>query len=149
MLQKVNLHTFLCIAGYTKGTYCQDTLQSEEITPPSANRTHNRRPVSHCVTTIVDNCKYKQIKKINQLYAVSRIQQGRQREPSNKTLRGVLAWRVEWRNLTPLFASIPERRNWNINFNKYFFSSSWYRTHNRRVQVLCPWATTASSSKVT
>ena len=64
-----------------------------------------------------------------QLHAVSRSQQGRQREPSVKTLRsplsGVLeALRVEWRNSTPRFASTSERRNGNININKYFIFSS-------------------------
>ena len=34
------------------------------------------------------------------------------------------ALRVEWRNPTPDFASTPQRRNGNINLNKYFISSS-------------------------
>ena len=42
---------------------------------------------------------------------------------------------VEWRNLTPLDASTPERRNRSINLSKYFISSSGNRTHNRRVTV--------------
>ena len=56
-------------------------------------------------------------KKKNQLYAVSRTQQGRQREPSVKTLRSRLStelWRhcvVKWRNSTPRFASKPDREN--------------------------------------
>ena len=53
------------------------------------------------------------INEINQLHAVSRTRQG---IPE--------ALRVEWQNLTPRFASTPERRNGNINLNKYFISSS-------------------------
>ena len=48
----------------------------------------------------------------NQLHAVSRTQQDRQREPSIKT---------------------PERRNENINVNKYFISSSGCRTYNQPI----------------
>ena len=48
-------------------------------------------------------------------------QQGRQREPSVKTLCPPLSaefWRhcfVEWQNSTPRLTSIPQRRNGNIN----------------------------------
>ena len=78
----------------------------------------------------------------NQLHDVSRTQQGR---PSVKTLRPPLsvgrqesvgcleALRVEWQNSTLRFASTPERRNENINVNKYFISSSGDRTHNQSV----------------
>ena len=31
---------------------------------------------------------------------------------------------MEWRKSTPLFASAQERRNGNINLNKYFISSN-------------------------
>ena len=87
----------------------------------------------------------------NQLHAVSRTQQGRQREPSIKTLHSPLSaeflevLRVEWRNSTLRFVSTPEQSG-NIYLNKYFISSSGDRTHKRRVAVtsLCPWATTAS-----
>ena len=83
----------------------------------------------------------------NLIHAVySRTQQGRQREPSVKTVgngfptfhRILEALRVEWRNSTPLYAST---RNRNKNFNKYFISSSGDWTHNRGVVVatlLCP-----------
>ena len=36
---------------------------------------------------------------------------------------------VKWPNLTPRFASTPERRNGTINLNKYFISLSGDRTH--------------------
>ena len=54
---------------------------------------------------------------LNQLHAVSRTQQDRQREPSVKKLRSLIleALCVEWSNSTPRFASTPERRNENIN----------------------------------
>ena len=79
--------------------------------------------------------------KLNQLHAVSRTQQGRQRVPSVKTLRSPLsafrrvldALRVEWRNSTPRFASTPERRNDNLNVNKYLSSSFEDRTHNQSI----------------
>ena len=80
------------------------------------------------------------IKKINQLHAVSRTLQGRQREPSVKlnTLfpifcRILEALRVEWQNSTPRFASTPKRRNGNINLSKYLISSNGDRTHNQSV----------------
>ena len=83
---------------------------------------------------------------INQLHAVSRTHHGRRREPSVKTLRSPLSLRVEWRNSTPRFASTPERTNKNINVNKYFTSSSGYRTHSQSIlqpcYILCPCATT-------
>ena len=76
--------------------------------------------------------------KLNQLHAVSRTQQGKQREPSLKTLssphiprifRRILeALRIEWRNSTSRFASTPERGNGNIHLNKYSISSSGCRT---------------------
>ena len=71
-----------------------------------------------------------------QLHAVSRTQQGRQREPSVKTLRSqrsarvLEALRVEWWNLMPRFASTPERKNGNINVNKYFSYLSGNRIYN-------------------
>ena len=40
---------------------------------------------------------------------------------------------VEWQNSTPHLTSTPERRNGNINLNKYFISSSGDRTHNQSV----------------
>ena len=74
---------------------------------------------------------------INQIKIKSCTKQGRQREPSVKTLRSPPSsefWmRVEWRNSTPRFASTPERTNENINVNKYFTSSSGYRTHNQSI----------------
>ena len=50
---------------------------------------------------------------------------------------------IEWWNSTPLFASTPERRNGNINLNKYLISSSGDRSHNRRIKVTVLWASTA------
>ena len=62
------------------------------------------------------------------MHAVSRTQQGKQIEPIVKTLRCPLSpefWRrVKWRHSTPHFASTPERRNENINVNKYLISTS-------------------------
>ena len=43
------------------------------------------------------------------------------------------ALRVEWQNSTPRLTSTPERRNGNINLNKYFISSSGDRTHIQSV----------------
>ena len=43
------------------------------------------------------------------------------------TFRRVLeALRIEWRNSTPCFASVPERRNENINLSKYFIECVLY-----------------------
>ena len=70
---------------------------------------------------------------------MSRTQQGKQREPSVKTLRFPLSAKF-WRHCVfsggtqrRAFASTPERRNENININKYFFSSSGDRTHNQSI----------------
>ena len=98
--------------------------------------------------------------KLNQLHAVSRTQQGRQRDPSvasepsvpsepsvasepsepsvqNSAESGfcriLKALRVEWQNSTPPLTSTPERRCGNINLSKYFISSSGDRTHNPSV----------------
>ena len=77
--------------------------------------------------------------KLNQLHAISRTQQCRQREPCVKTHRSPLStefWRyerVEWRNSTSHFALTPERRNENINVGKYFNPSSGDRTHNQSI----------------
>ena len=38
---------------------------------------------------------------------------------------------VEWWNSTPRFASTPERRNGNMNLNKYLISWSGDRTYNQ------------------
>ena len=92
---------------------------------------------------IADRHYYWKIKQIsqaikNQLHAVSRTQQGRHREPSVKTLRTPLSAEF-WRHCVlsvrtpPCFASTPERRNGNINLNKYFISSSGDRTLNQTV----------------
>ena len=82
---------------------------------------------------------HRMYKKTNQLHAVSRTQQGRQRKPSTRTLRAsvyakfqghcVLSGGTQRRTLPDL-----ERRNENINlnnilfhffnFNKYFIFSS-------------------------
>ena len=43
------------------------------------------------------------------------------------------ALRVWWRNSTPRFAWLPERRNVNIHLNKYFISSSGDRAHNQSI----------------
>ena len=67
----------------------------------------------------------KQIYYINQLHAVSRTQQGRQREPSVKTLRSPLSTEFELQNSTPRLASTPERKNENINLSKYFYLLEW------------------------
>ena len=74
----------------------------------------------------------------NHLHPVFCTQQGRQREPSVKTLRSplsaefwshcVLSGRTQRRAV-----STPERRNGNINLSKYFISSSGDRTHNQLV----------------
>ena len=66
---------------------------------------------------------------INQIRGVSRAQQGRQGEPSAKTLRFPLS--NEWRNSTLRFASTPGQINGKININKYFFCSLGDRTHNQ------------------
>ena len=59
----------------------------------------------------------------NQLHPVSRVQQGRQREPSVKTTPfPTFSWileplRVEWQNSTPRLTSTPERRRkWKYKF---------------------------------
>ena len=54
-----------------------------------------------------------------------------------KTLRSLLLLRISealcvvGRNSTPRFASTPERKNVNINLNKYFISLSGDQTHNQ------------------
>ena len=73
--------------------------------------------------------------KLNQLQVVSHIPQGRQREPSFKTLRSPLSAEF-WRHCvlsgrTQRRASTPESRNRNINLSKYFTSLSGDRTHNQ------------------
>ena len=61
------------------------------------------------------------------------------RETSVKTLHFPLsaeileALRVEWRNSTLRFISIPEPGNENIHLNKYFMSSSGDRTHKQSI----------------
>ena len=79
----------------------------------------------------------------------------RQRECSVKTLHSPLST-VYRRHCvlsggTQHRALPPERRNRNINLNKYFTSSNGVRTHNRRVTVtpLCLWATTATMHSIT
>ena len=67
-----------------------------------------------------------------QLHAVSRTQQGKQREPSAKTFRSLVS-AEQGKNSAPRFASTPVRKNRNIHFNKYFISSSGDRTHNQSV----------------
>ena len=72
--------------------------------------------------------------KLNQLHAVSRTWQCRQRKPSvmilfptfRRILDCVLSGGARRRAV-----STPERRNWNINLNKYFISSSRNRTRNQ------------------
>ena len=67
-------------------------------------------------------------------FTVSRTQQGRQREPFRILRRGQEALRKS----TPRFASTLERRNENINVNKYFTSSIGDRTHNQSIlHTLC------------
>ena len=64
--------------------------------------------------------------KKNQLHTVSRTRQGRQREPvlrhsSFFTLCRILeVLCVEWQNSTPRFPWTLERKNGNINLNKYY-----------------------------
>ena len=94
--------------------------------------THNNIKYSICKYMYVGIQMYNKIKSFpkfhkNQLHDVSRTQQGRQREPSVKTLcstfcRILEELRVEWQNSTPHLPSTPERRNGNINLNKYFTS---------------------------
>ena len=88
--------------------------------------------------------------KLNQLHAVSRTQQGRQRELSVKTLRPPLSAKF-WSNCVLsggtqrlAFASTPEQTNENISVNKYVISSDEDRTHNQSVytHTFCPCATT-------
>ena len=76
---------------------------------------------------------------MNQLHAVSRSQQGRQKEPSVKTLHSSLSAEF-WRNCA--LSGRTQRRalprhqseeNGNINLSKYFISSSGDRTHNQSV----------------
>ena len=43
------------------------------------------------------------------------------------------ALRVDWQNSTSRCTSVPERKNGNIDLNKYFISSSGDRTHNQSV----------------
>ena len=100
-------------------------------------------PLSHVLS---DVCLSNGEIKLNQLHAVSRTQQGRQREHNVKTLRSPLStefWmRVEWQNSTPRFhqtssffsSSTLERRNRNIHLSKHFISPSADRTHNRSVR---------------
>ena len=76
-------------------------------------------------------------KKLNQLYAVSRTQQGGRRNlvlrhsvshipPSSE---GIACW-----NSTSWLTSTPERRNeLKINVSKYFISSSSDQTHNQSI----------------
>ena len=75
----------------------------------------------------------------NQLQAVSRTQQGRQREPSVKrhsvahflpNSGGIACWVAE---LNAALNLDTKRRNGNINLSKYFISSSGGRTHNQSV----------------
>ena len=55
-------------------------------------------------------------------------------ETSDKTqIRILEVLRVEWWNSMSRLASTPERRNGNIDLNKYFISSSGNRTHNQSV----------------
>ena len=51
---------------------------------------------------------------------------------------------VEWQNSTTHFASTPERKNGNINLNKYLISSSGIEPTSSRFysHTLCPCATT-------
>ena len=75
----------------------------------------------------------------NQLHTVSRTQQGRQREPSVKTLCFPLFaefWRhcvLSGRTQRRALPATPERRNRNINLSKYFISSSGDRTNDHSV----------------
>ena len=72
----------------------------------------------------------KDLCKKNQLHAISRTHQGRQRETSVNTPFPFFppiqeTFHLEWRNSTPRFASTPERRNKNVNsyiFCNYFAS---------------------------
>ena len=77
-------------------------------------------------------------KEINQLHAVSRTQQGRQRESSVKTHHFPLSTEF-WRHC--VFSGgtkrralpRPERRNENITLSKYFISSNGDRNHNQSI----------------
>ena len=66
------------------------------------------------------------------------VYQGCMKESGNLVLRHSVhhswvlkAFRVEWRNSTPGFASTLELRNRNIHLNNYFICSSGDRTHNQ------------------
>ena len=76
-----------------------------------------------------------------QLHAVSRTQQGRQREPSVKTLRSPLSAEF-WRHCVlsggTQGRALPRHQNENVNVNKYFISSSGDRTHNQSVFAVTP-----------
>ena len=81
----------------------------------------------------------------NQLHAVSRTQQGRQRKPSVKTLCSPLSAKF-WRHC--VLRGRTERQN--IYLIKYFISSSGDRTHNQSIysHTLCPCATTGLYKKI-
>ena len=75
---------------------------------------------------------------INQLHAVSRTQQGRQRESSVKILRSPLSaefWRRCVLSGRIQRSAMPRHQSeeMDINLNKYFISSSGDRTHNQSV----------------
>ena len=75
------------------------------------------------------------LKTISQLHAVPRTQQVRQRKPNVKTLRSPLSAEF-WRHCVLSGRTQPERRNENINVNKYFTSSSGDRIHNQSILQL-------------
>ena len=91
-----------------------------------------------CIVVYLNIRQFVDIYCIYIFVSVSRIQQGRQREPSVHTsfrtfCRILEVLRVEWQNSTPRLTSTPERRDRNINLSKYFISSSGDRAHNQSV----------------
>ena len=68
---------------------------------------------------------------LNQLQAVSRTYQDRQRRPSIKTLRSPCFRKPNSGGIKCLPQTPQERRNENIDLNKGFFFSSGDRTHNQ------------------
>ena len=79
---------------------------------------------------------FKYIAHMLQLHAVSRSQQGRQRESSVKTLRSPLSAEF-WRHCVlsggTQRSALPRNQSENINVNKYFTSASGDRTHNQSI----------------
>ena len=55
------------------------------------------------------------------------------------------AFRVEWQNSTPRFASTPERRNKNIKYSRMGIEAKTFRVYNHTLALapLLAWASTS------